>query len=146
MPIEQFCTKGLFTIGESSSVADAARRMKEENAGALVAVDEKGKATGILTDRDIVVGAVAKGRDWNTKVNELMSKQVLHVEKAAGVAETIERMSQKEVRRALIVDERGAPCGLVSTDDLLELLGTELHQLGKIASRQCGQARSGMVA
>ncbi|MGZ3710275.1 MAG: CBS domain-containing protein [Bdellovibrionota bacterium] len=136
MPIHDLCFKKVTTISKDASLAEAAKRMRDEHVGAIVVADKSHKVVGILTDRDIVVSAVAEGRAMTTKVSELMTTDVLHVPKAAGVADVIDRMEKREVRRAVVVDKDDKPCGLISSDDLLQLLGNELHSLGNLVSHQ----------
>jgi predicted transcriptional regulator len=145
MPINDFCLKNIVTISKDATLADAAKHMRDEHIGAIVVADKNKKAVGILTDRDIVVGAVAEGKPMSTKVADLMSKDVLRVPKGAGIADVIEKMEKREVRRAVVVDSNSHPCGLISSDDLVQLLGNELNSLGNLVSRQIaneGSARA----
>ena len=118
------------------TIFSAAKRMSEEGVGALVVLEENDTIAGIITDRDIVVSAVAKKVDITTHISEVMTKDVVKVAKGSGIAEVIEKMESHEVRRAVVVDEQGRSCGLISSDDLLQLLGDELHSLGNLVSRQ----------
>ena len=136
MPIHDLCFKNVITVNKDTSLAEAAKRMKDEHVGALIVTDKSHKTLGILTDRDIVLAGVADERPMTTKVSEIMTKDVLHVPKSAGVADVIEKMERREVRRALVVDKDDKPCGLISSDDLLQLLGNEIHSLGNLVSRQ----------
>jgi predicted transcriptional regulator len=136
MPINDFCFKNIVTISKDASLADAAKLMRDERIGAIVVANKSKKAVGVLTDRDIVVGAVAEGKPMNAKVAEVMSKDVLRVPKGAGAADVIEKMEKREVRRAVVVDGHSHPCGLISSDDLVQLLGIELNSLGNLVSRQ----------
>lgn len=138
MPIRDLASKNVITVGHDSTVAEAARKMKDGHVGAVVVVDASEHLIGILTDRDIVLGAVAEEKPATTKVAELMSRDVMHVPKGMEIAEVIDRMAMREVRRAVVVDKEGRPCGMISSDDLLQLLGRELHRLGKLVGDQIG--------
>jgi CBS domain-containing protein len=135
MPIQDLSSKLVVTVDKNDTVADAARKMKDQHVGAVLVV-ERHKIVGILTDRDIVLKAVAENRPLSTRVFEIMSQDVLHVPKGTGVAEVIDKMAKREVRRAVVVDKEHRPCGIISTDDLIQLLGSELHSLGKLVGSQ----------
>lgn len=136
MPIHDLCFKSVITVSKDTSLEDAAKKMKNERVGVLVVTDRTFKAVGIVTDRDIVLGGIAEGKSMNVPVSEIMTTDVLHVPKNTGVADVIDKMERREVRRAVVVEKNGRPCGLVSTDDLLQLLGNELHSLGNLVGRQ----------
>ncbi len=136
MPIKDLCFKNPVTIKKENTLTEAAKRMEDEGVGALVVMDQNKKAVCILTDRDIVVSAVAHGKPMNTKVSEVMIKNVLCVSRDAGVAEVIDKMEKREVRRAIIVEKDDRVCGIISSDDLMQLLGNELQSLGNLVSRQ----------
>ena len=88
----------------------------EEVRGVLVIQD--GKLCGLLTDRDIVVRAVAEGRDPSkTQVGEVASTDVATLAPDQDVGEAIRLMREKHVRRLPVV-EGGRPVGIVSLGDL----------------------------
>ncbi len=136
MPIKNLCFRNAVTINKDASLIDAARRMKVQRVGALLVTAKGKKPIGILTDRDIVVNALAEGLPVSTAVWEVMKQDVLCVPDTAGVADVIEKMEKKEVRRAAVVNRNGGVCGMVSSDDLIQLLGNELNSLGKLIDHQ----------
>ena len=91
----------------------------------------------MLTDRDIAVGIVAKGLDpGGLRVEEVMTPEVASVRERDGVAETMELMRAKGVRRLPVVDERGALVGIVTADDFIDLLAEEISALARMISRE----------
>jgi CBS domain-containing protein len=91
----------------------------------------------MVTDRDIAVGIVAKGLDPETlSVEEVMTPELFAVQESAGVSETIELMRSRGVRRLPVCDAAGALVGLVSADDLIDLLAEELNALARMISRE----------
>ncbi|HEY3054735.1 MAG TPA: CBS domain-containing protein, partial [Thermoanaerobaculia bacterium] len=75
------------TVTEKDSVLDVARIMRDQDTGVVPVVDGR-KIIGMVTDRDIVVRAVADGKDIkNVRVNDVMSKQVRTVNEDASVRE-----------------------------------------------------------
>jgi predicted transcriptional regulator len=99
-------------------------------------VNAKRVPVGILTDRDIVVEINAM--DLDPKVitaGDIMSPELALVPENQGVLETIEIMRVKGVRRMPIVDSDNRLVGIVTIDDLLEVLAEELTDIAHIVSR-----------
>jgi CBS domain-containing protein len=95
---------------------------------------------GIVTDRDAVVEVMATGLDPNTiTVGDIMVQDLVTARESEGVLETMQIMRYKGVRRLPIVGKSGELIGIVSIDDLLEVLAEELSELAKIIARE--QAR-----
>jgi CBS-domain-containing membrane protein len=69
-------------------------------------------------------------------VKEIMTTQVVKVSKDASALEVIQKMEKEGVRRILLVDLNDQICGVISADDLLQLLAKEINGLGKLVERQ----------
>ncbi len=138
MPISDLCSKNLVSVERGATLQYAAQLMKKHHVGGIVVVEatNKNKPVGILTDRDIVLGVVAENLPLNTSVKDVMSKGVVMVNETMGIAEVVDRMEAKGVRRMIVVDDAGNACGLVSTDDILQLVARELNALGRLVERQ----------
>lgn len=140
MSIGDICSRAAIAIRRTESVTEAARLMRRHHVGSLVVVedDERGckVPVGFLTDRDITVSVTALELDPAAiTVNEIMTDSVTCVNETAGIAETVELMRDKGVRRLPVVDETGALMGIVTADDLLVLLAGELSGLAETAIR-----------
>lgn len=138
MPIADLCSNKLISIDRKATLQQAAQMMKDHHVGGIVVVEAngQGKPVGILTDRDIVLNVVAENLPINTPVQEVMSKNIVKVAKWDGIAEVVEQMESSGVRRMIVVDESGRACGLVSADDILQLVSQELSGLGSLISKQ----------
>jgi CBS domain-containing protein len=140
MAIGEICSREVLFARRDTTVKAAAALMRESHIGSLVVVDEtNGKRipSGILTDRDIVVAVVALGLDPNAiQVSDVMSQELVAVRVDAGVAETVELMWLKGVRRLPVTDAAGALVGIVSADDILTLLAEEMSALATMVSRE----------
>jgi len=115
--LREIMTQRPVTVQATDTVAAAARSMRDGNIGDVVVVD-KDQIQGILTDRDIVVRALAEGRDpGRTTVGEICSRELttLSPNDAIGDAEKI--MRDRAIRRLPVV-EGGRPVGIVSLGDL----------------------------
>jgi CBS domain-containing protein len=105
------------TLSSGASVLEAAQAMREQDIGDVVVV-EGGRLFGVLTDRDIVVRALAEGRDPSrTTVGDICSKALVTISPDHSLGEAIRLMRERAVRR-LPVEEAGQVVGVVSLGDL----------------------------
>jgi CBS domain-containing protein len=110
-------TPSVRTARPSQSLVDAAEMMKTEDVGSVPVVDG-GQLIGILTDRDIVVRAVAERRDPQTvKVEEVASREPVTVEPEQDLDEALALMAQHQVRRLPVV-EAGQLVGMLAQADI----------------------------
>jgi CBS domain-containing protein len=115
--VEEIMTRDPRTVSASDTIVDAAREMKEADIGDVIVVDNGG-VQGIVTDRDIVVRAVAEGRDpQSTSVSDVCTTDIEAIEPSASVDEALSKMRQADIRRLPVVED-GRPVGIVSLGDL----------------------------
>jgi CBS domain-containing protein len=140
MSVGEICNRKVVVVTRETPVAAAAALMREHHVGDVVVVlEEGGKRTpvGIVTDRDVVVEVIAVGLDPSTlTVAEIMVPQLATVPEQTGVFEAIRYMRDKGVRRMPIVGEDGVLIGILTLDDLLELLAEEFGALSRLVSRE----------
>lgn len=140
MAIGEICNREVVVIEAGTTVAEAAQLMREHHVGDLVVVREysgRNEPIGIVTDRDLVVEVMAAEIDPSTlSVGEIMGLELVKVSENTGVFEAMSYMRDKGVRRMPVVDARGGLAGLVTLDDLLELLSEELAELSKLTRRE----------
>ncbi|MDO9422864.1 MAG: CBS domain-containing protein [Methylobacter sp.] len=140
MPIGEFCNREVVYATRETSIPEAAQLMRRYHVGDLVVVDEvdgKRVPVGIVTDRDIVIEIISQSLDLNEFiVGDIMSPQLISVQEKVGVFETIQLMRAKGIRRIPIVNEDGGLEGIVSADDILDLLAEEVAQLAKVSPRE----------
>jgi len=109
-------------IHPDKTVKFAGQILKAVNIGCMVVVDDAGKILGILTERDIVQKVVADGYDpKTTPVKEIMSKDVITMDKKRTVEEAIDLMEKNKIKKIPIVD-RGKLVGIVTMTDLMKTL------------------------
>jgi CBS domain-containing protein len=105
------------TLQTTDTVIAAARSMRDGNIGDVVVVEED-RIQGILTDRDIVVRALAEGRDpARTTVGEICSRELTTLSPTDGIGEAEKIMRDRAIRRLPVVED-GRPVGIVSLGDL----------------------------
>jgi CBS domain-containing protein len=115
--IREVMTSDPHTVSTDATLQDAAREMKSDDIGAVL-VEEKGSVAGILTDRDIVVRAIAEGRDpSSTKVGDVATRDVKTLTPDSTVEDAIKIVREQHVRRIPVVQD-GRPAGIVSIGDL----------------------------
>lgn len=140
MPIGNIRTREVVVARRDTTVSEAARLMRNHHVGDVVVVDEldgRKVPCGIVTDRDIVIGLVAEGLDADTiTVSDLMMTEIIVARELDGVADTLEVMRVKAVRRMPIVDALGTLVGIVTADDLLQLLSEEMSALAAMINRE----------
>jgi CBS domain-containing protein len=135
MTVGRICTRITYLADAEESVHVAAGRMRDLSVGTLVVIDADGRPEGLLTDRDLVTRVIADGRDpAATKVGEVMSRHPRVVHERAPVAGALELMRGLGVRRLPVVDLEGRVIGILSVDDVLELVAEEVANLGSIVA------------
>jgi CBS domain-containing protein len=95
---------------------------------------------GIVTDRDIVMEALANGLDLaETKVAQIMSRKLVIAAASEDTSDAIDRMRMHGVRRLPVVDHDGRLMGIVTLDDLLTLHAAQGNALADIVSKEQGR-------
>jgi CBS domain-containing protein len=120
--ISDVMTGTVVTAGPEASVRDVAELMRERNVGSVVLVDGDGDPAGIVTDRDLVVGAVADGRDATDSAADHGSAPVITGRSDMDVREAADLMVAHAVRRLPILDGERLT-GIVTLDDLVVRTG-----------------------
>ncbi|HEX2118795.1 MAG TPA: CBS domain-containing protein [Acidimicrobiales bacterium] len=115
--VRDVMTEDLVTLKASAPISDAAKRMRDADIGDVLVMND-GTLCGLVTDRDIVVRAIAEGADPQfTKLNEICTHEVITVGPDDAVEDVIRIMREKAVRRVPVVEGR-RPVGIVSIGDL----------------------------
>ena len=140
MGIGAICTRSVVFTGRNDSIADAARLMREHHVGSIVVAERTAagpKPVGVVTDRDIAVGAVAASLNCDkAPVESVMRTGVTCVRENDGVAHAVELMRSRGVRRLPVVDDRGVLIGLLAADDVVELLAEEMKGLAGMLAHE----------
>jgi CBS domain-containing protein len=115
--IREVMTADPHTVSSDATLEEAAQEMKSDDIGAVLVTDN-GSVAGILTDRDIVVRAIAEGRDPSaTKVADVATRDVKSLTPDSSVEDAIRIVREENVRRIPVVED-GRPAGIVSIGDL----------------------------
>ena len=140
MRVRDLYTPRVQTAFREEPLSEAARRMCDQNIGALVVVDRHAavqKPVGMLTDRDIVTGQMQRSADlYCLSVADVMTGNPLVVSQNTEVTEAISSMQTRSVRRAPVVDSAGKLVGIITLDDLLPGIARELSSLATLLAAQ----------
>lgn len=116
MKLRDVMTPNPRAIEPSGSIQDAARIMRDEDTG-VVPVVENGRPVGLITDRDIVVRAVADGGRLDRQVRDIVSTDLVTVEPDVSTEEAARLMGERQVRRVLVCENERL-VGIASIGDL----------------------------
>jgi len=115
---EIMTSEGLATATLDTTLAEIAERMRDENVGAIPVVDDDDKLAGIITDRDIVVRAIAEGEDpTSCTAEEILSEHMHTIHPEADLEDAADLMARHQIRRLPVVDE-DIIIGMISLGDL----------------------------
>jgi CBS domain-containing protein len=118
MKVRDVMTPTVQTCMPETSLATAAIMMWESDCGVLPVVNVSGNVVGMITDRDICMGAATKQRDPSTiAVSEVISGKAYGCEPDDDVRQALETMKEKRVRRLPVIDAEGKLQGILSMND-----------------------------
>lgn len=109
----EFCT-----VGET--VVDAARKMRTMNIGFLPVCQSEGTVVGLLTDRDLVLRVLAENRSAETRVEEVMTEEVVSCLPSDELARAEDLMRTNQKQRVVCIDETGRLAGVISLADIAQ--------------------------
>jgi CBS domain-containing protein len=136
----EICNREVVVIDTGSSIVEAAKVMREYHVGDVVVVSEKyGKQSpiGILTDRDVAIEIVAKGTDPEAiSVGDAMSFELVTADEDDDLMHVIEVMRDRGIRRIPIVDANEVLIGILSVDDVLDLVSEIFVDIVHLVDRQ----------
>jgi CBS domain-containing protein len=127
--IREVMTGSPRTVHADDTAADAAKLMRDEDAGIAPVTENGGKLIGVVTDRDIAIRVVAEGKDPSTKVVEIASGNLHTVEPQQDLEEALQLMAEHQVRRLPVV-EGGKLVGIVAQADVAR--HAEPEQTGRV--------------
>lgn len=117
MKVKDIMTDHVSAIKSSTSIKDAAKEMRELDVGVIPIYDKQHSTVGIVTDRDITLRAVSKGKSLDSPIGDIMSVSPITICPDAEVSEAAKLMSQNQIRRLPVVKD-GELVGIVSLGDL----------------------------
>jgi len=134
--VQDAMTRDPRTVAPTQSLTDAAQMMKSENAGALPVVED-GRLVGIVTDRDIVIRAVAEGIDPRVlSVGDVASRPVVAITPSQDLDDALAMMAQYQLRRLPVVEWDDVVVGILAQADVAlhvkeKRVGETLEEISK---------------
>ncbi len=126
MQVKDVMTAGAKCVAPSGSLQEAARTMKLLDVGSLPVCGDDDRLAGMITDRDIIVRAVAEGLDPRaTTVQDVMTPDVAYCFEDQDVRDAARLMQDRQIRRLVVLDRGKRLVGIVSLGDLAVQTGDE---------------------
>jgi len=113
----EIMTRNVKTANREATLQEVSALMRDGDMGAMPVIED-GKLVGIVTDRDIVVRAIAEGKDASSAIGDVMTAEVFAVRENDFVFEAIRLMGDKQVRRVPIVNDAGELVGIIAMADV----------------------------
>ncbi len=132
----EYCNRDVVIVGKHDSIAKAAKLMRQHHVGDVLVVEpHNGERVpvGVLTDRDIVVELVAKEAELDKlTIQDVMSFKLITSNEKDDLMITIKRMRMNGIRRMPIVNQEGGLAGILSIDDILDVIAEQLMDVDQI--------------
>jgi len=135
LKVRDVMVREVITMDENSTVKEAVDNMNEFQIGSLIVL-EKGKAKGIVTERDFLRRVIAEAKDvTNTKVKEIMTTPLVVVEPSTDLEEAMKLMFQNKIKKLAVVDANKL-VGIVTLTDIARFQPQMIRMLKQLASKQ----------
>ncbi len=143
MNVGSICKRQIVTVTPRSDLAAAAQLMRDKHVGFLIVVEPEpqaqcGRPVGVLTDRDIVISVVARGADPTLlTAGDVMNREPVLAQESDSVDQALRTMRRMGVRRLPVIGSRGMLTGVLSLDDVLDVLAAEIGEVsGTVRNEQ----------
>jgi len=143
MQIKNIMTTNFEMINSTESITEAAKKMKSLNVGVLP-VKEDNKIVGMITDRDMVVRALAENKEaGSVTVKDVMSPEIARCSSEDNIEDAADIMKEKKLRRLIVLNSENAPVGIVSLGDIAAKADSEqlAGQTLEVVSQPCSPSR-----
>jgi CBS domain-containing protein len=135
LKVRDVMVREVITVDENSSVKEAVDTMNEFQIGSLIVL-ERGKARGIVTERDFLRRVIAQARDvMNTKVKEIMTTPLVVVEPSTDLEEAVKLMFQNKIKKLAVVDANKL-VGIVTLTDIARFQPQLIKMLKQLTAKQ----------
>lgn len=115
--VSEIMTRNVYIADPEQTISDIARAMADADVGSLP-VGENDRLVGMVTDRDIVLRAVAKGRDGKTKVRDVMTEHIQYCYDDDAITKVADHMSNLGLRRMAVLNHDKRLVGIVTLSDI----------------------------
>ena len=141
MAIGEYCNREVVVAHPEVSAKEAARLMRKYHVGSLVLVNRTDHGLvpiGVVTDRDLVVELMALDIDNPPSISagELSCRELVTVNESDDVMAVVETMQRHGVRRLPVVNRQGYLIGIITADDILDVLADALDSVARLGTDQ----------
>lgn len=140
MTVGEICNREVVMVQRDNTVMEVAQLMRQNHVGDVVVVDDlkNGRVPiGIVTDRDLVVEVMSQGLEPEIlSMGDIMAPSVVTVKETDDMLVAIEYMRSKGVRRLPVVNGNGSLVGILTLDDLLDVMAEDLLAFAKLVKRE----------
>jgi CBS domain-containing protein len=130
MLVDRIFTSSVVRAPRSMSLQEAAALMRERHVGCLVVTEDgihSDRPVGIVTDRDLVIRALAEGLSpQRASIGEVMTQALATVLRTDRLSQALELMRSRGVRRLAVAEADGELAGMLSLDDILDALAAQI--------------------
>ena len=140
MNVGELCSRIVVLARRTTPLCDVAKLMREHHVGSVVVVEEGGQGrlpVGIVTDRDIVIEVLAMDLDSHTvTAGEVMGAELVTVQEDESILNVLRLMRRRGIRRLPVLSASGALVGIVTLDDVMEVVAEEFDHISKAISSE----------
>ena len=140
MLVGELCNRDVIVVDKDASTQVAIKYMREYHVGDVVVVEERlGQRVpiGILTDRDVVIELLAEDVDMDAvSVGDIMSYELIVARETDQITSTIKKMKSKGIRRLPVVNEQGGLVGILTLDDMIEIMAELMDDLASLVRKE----------
>lgn len=138
MFIGEICNRNVIIASRNTSITELAQLMREHHVGSIVIAEVQTQCNipiGIVTDRDLVIELLSKEVDTSSvSAGDVMSAELITVRESNHVYDTLKLMRGKGIRRVPVVNDENVLIGIVTVDDLLDVVISELDDIVNIVA------------
>jgi CBS domain-containing protein len=138
MFIGEICNRNVVIATRDTSVTELAQLMREHHVGSIVITEAQNECNipvGIITDRDLVIELLSKDIDTKSiSAGDVMSNELVSVRDTNHVYDTLKLMRGKGIRRMPVVNDENVLIGILTVDDLLDVVISELDDIVNIVA------------
>ena len=150
MKVDRVYSRNVVGTTRSASLSSAAELMRRHHVGALLVTDdppEEANAVGFITDRDVVVQAVAKGLDTRQiPVSAVMTPTVGSISDKSDLHDALEMMRTAGVRRLVVTQGGGQVAGMLSIEDVIDGIAADITSLTQLVKSEFERERDELDA
>lgn len=130
MRCDELMTTGVEVLQLRDTTRDAARKMRDANVGFMPVIDDSEEVVGVLTDRDVVLRVVAEDLPLETRVEDVMTEEVISCAPGDDLERAEDLMRANQKGRLVVIDESGRLAGVISIADIAQY--EDAHRAGDV--------------